>query len=76
MCDEPYDEIVVVCEDGMRLFVRGNPARRVCWLGVGRQTSDEYEAGDPGEPALIAEMDDDAVKALRKALRSMMRGGL
>ena len=23
MCDEPYDEIVVVCEDGMRLFVRG-----------------------------------------------------
>jgi hypothetical protein len=72
MCDEPYDEIVVVCEDGMRLFVRGNPGHRVCWLGIGRQTSDEREAGDPGELALIAEMDEDAVKTLRKAFTRIL----
>jgi hypothetical protein len=76
MCEEAFDEAIIPCEDGMVLHVTGGYGREEVCLGIGRPTEDDRKAGCAGMPALVVLLDREARTALRKALRSMMRGGL
>jgi len=76
MCEEAFDEVIIPCEDGMVLRVTGGYGREDVYLGIGRPTEDDRKAGGAGMPALVVLLDREARTALRKALRSMMRGGL
>ena len=69
-------EVIIPCEDGMVLHVRGGYGREEVCLGIGRPTEDDRKAGFAGMPALVVLLDREVRTALRKALRSMMRGGL
>ena len=76
MGEEAFDEVIIPCEDGMVLHITGGYGRDEVCLGIGRPTEDDRKAGCAGMPALVVLLDREARTALRKALRSMMRGGL
>jgi hypothetical protein len=76
MGEEAFDEVIIPCEDGMVLHVTGGYGREEVCLGIGRPTEEDRKAGSAGMPTLVVLLDLAACTALRKALRSMMHGGL
>lgn len=76
MGEEVFDEVIIPCKDGMVLHVTGGYGREEVCVGIGRPTEEDRKAGSAGVPELVVLLDREARTALRKALRSMMHGGL
>ena len=72
MGEEAFDEVIIPLADGSQLILTGGYGRDEVCLGIRSRASKGLE----GWPDLLVRLDREERTALRKALRSLMGGGL